>query len=211
MRLLLAIVAVGVFAAGQSAPKRLFIEYLTLNYTNAIGVTRAQRNITLETTREILKRCPDAITITDKPETAEYHLRITPGSSTLYLNGDAAATFGARFRVSNLAKGVCEWIIANASSNATGEFHLSNALPATSARSDRNTDDTVSTQKPAGGVLKSSDILELKQAGISDSLIIKKVKSSPVKFDLDTSDLVALKKAGLADAVIAAMLEASRR
>jgi hypothetical protein len=118
-----ALLAVGQSALGQSSPKRLFIEQRTLNYTNEIGVTRAQRNITLETTREILKRCPNAVSVTDKPETAEYSLRITPASSTLYFNGDVVATFAARFRVGNLAKDVCDWMTANASSGVVQGYH----------------------------------------------------------------------------------------
>jgi len=97
------------------------------------------------------------------------------------------ATFAARFRVGNLAKDVCDWMTANASSG----YDTPKSAPTSP--------------------LKNSDVLALKQAGISDSLIIEKIRSSPVKFDLDTTDLVAPKKSGLADAVIAAMLEASRR
>ena len=62
----------------------------------------------------------------------------------------------------------------------------------------------------SGSVMTNADVLALKDAGLSDQLIITKIMSSAVKFNLDTPDLVALKKAGLADEVTAAMLEASK-
>jgi hypothetical protein len=83
------------------------------------------------------------------------------------------------------------------------------ASPSRSSQADPSTEN-IPKSAPAAP-LNNSDVLTLKQAGISDSLIIEKIRSSPVKFELGTTDLVALKKSGLADAVIAAMLEASRR
>jgi hypothetical protein len=65
--------------------------------------------------------------------------------------------------------------------------------------------------KLSGNALTNSDILSLKQAGISDQLIIEKIQSSPAKFSLETNDLVALKQAGIADTVVSAMIEASKR
>lgn len=65
--------------------------------------------------------------------------------------------------------------------------------------------------KLSGNALTNKDILSLKQAGISDQLIIDKIRSSQAKYSLETSDLVALKQAGIADAVISAMIEASNR
>jgi len=67
------------------------------------------------------------------------------------------------------------------------------------------------SQKLRGSALTNVDILSLKQAGLSDQLIIDKIGSSPAKFTLETDDLVALKKAGIPDSVISAMIEASKR
>lgn len=66
-------------------------------------------------------------------------------------------------------------------------------------------------QKLSGNALTNNDILALKDAGLSDQLVIDKIRSSPGKYTLETSDLVALKKAGIADTVISAMIEASKR
>jgi hypothetical protein len=60
-------------------------------------------------------------------------------------------------------------------------------------------------------VLNNEDIFKLKQAGLSDDLLIAKIKSSPAGYHLDPDDLIALKKANLSDAVIAAMLDAQTR
>ncbi len=105
LRYLVLLIAVVTAAAAQqdntSNPKRLSIEERT------IGV----RNVSLEVTREILKRCPSAITVTDNREAADYFLRIAPGASALYRqNGDAAHVFPARWKASNLAKEVCGFV-----------------------------------------------------------------------------------------------------
>ncbi len=72
---------------------------------------------------------------------------------------------------------------------------------------------TPNAGRPAvsAAALSNNDVLQLKEAGLGDPLIIEKIKASPANFKLETSDLLALKKAGLSDAVIAAMLEASKR
>ena len=59
-----------------------------------------------------------------------------------------------------------------------------------------------------GTALTNDDVLKLKQAGLSDQLIIAKIKGSPGKFKLEPDDLIALKKAGVSESVIAAMLQA---
>jgi len=68
-----------------------------------------------------------------------------------------------------------------------------------------------SAPKLTGNALSNGDILSLKQAGLSDELIIDKIRSSPAKFALETDDLISLKKAGIPDAVVSAMIEASKR
>jgi hypothetical protein len=64
---------------------------------------------------------------------------------------------------------------------------------------------------PTGPSMTNADVLALKEAGISEEVIVSKIKSSPAKFALETADLITLKKAGVSDAIIAAMLEASKR
>ena len=59
--------------------------------------------------------------------------------------------------------------------------------------------------------LTNADVVKLKAAGLSDQLIIDKIKASPANYRLDVDDLVELKKAGIPDTVTAAMLQASQR
>jgi hypothetical protein len=63
--------------------------------------------------------------------------------------------------------------------------------------------------KPPPASLVNEDILKLKAAGFSDSLIISKIDVSPGAYKVDTDTLVELKKAGLSDDVIAAMIRKS--
>jgi hypothetical protein len=64
------------------------------------------------------------------------------------------------------------------------------------------------TAPAAGGALTNGEILALKQAGLSDAVILAKVQSSPGRHSLNTQDLIALKKAGVGDNIIAEMLKA---
>jgi hypothetical protein len=100
VRYLALIAAITAAAAQQdtaSSQKRLFIE------ERIVGA----RNVSLEVTREVLKRCPSDITVTDNRDAADYFLRIAPGASTLYKqNGDAAHVFPARWKAASLAKEV---------------------------------------------------------------------------------------------------------
>jgi hypothetical protein len=63
----------------------------------------------------------------------------------------------------------------------------------------------------SGSPLSNVDVIKLKEAGLSDQLVIDKIDSSPANYKLDTADMIDLKKAGLADGVIGAMLAASKR
>src|SRR5262249_27136877 len=58
------------------------------------------------------------------------------------------------------------------------------------------------------GDLSKEDVLKLKQAGLSDPIVIEKIKTSPGKYKLETDDLIALKNAGPSEGIIAAMLQA---
>jgi hypothetical protein len=64
--------------------------------------------------------------------------------------------------------------------------------------------------KLSGKVLTNDDIVNLKNGGFSDELILAKVKVSPGAYKVDTDDLLSLKKAGVSDAVIAAMVSAPK-
>jgi hypothetical protein len=55
-------------------------------------------------------------------------------------------------------------------------------------------------------VLTNDSVLAMKKAGLSDAVILAKIRSSQTKFDMGTDNLVALKQAGLSDQVIEAML-----
>jgi hypothetical protein len=53
--------------------------------------------------------------------------------------------------------------------------------------------------------------LKLREAGLSDELIVGKIYACPANYRLETDDIVSLKKAGLSDVVIGAMLRVSER
>lgn len=108
----------------QPAPqaKRLYVEDRTKTvsgasvhcdtYGNCYGSQGTRTvNVSLEVTREIMKKCPSAVIVTDNHDAADFDLRISPGSSTLYKqNGDAVYISPTRFKVSNLAKDVCGYV-----------------------------------------------------------------------------------------------------
>jgi hypothetical protein len=88
-----------------------------------------------------------------------------------------------------------------------GDFKIDPAKFTTSIALSPN---SAATPKLTGKVLTNDDILNLKNGGFSDELIIAKVKSSPGDYKLDTDDLLSLKKGGLSDVVIAAMVTATK-
>jgi hypothetical protein len=56
-------------------------------------------------------------------------------------------------------------------------------------------------------ILKNQDVLKMISAGISEEVIIAKIREAPrVDFQLSIDDLVALRKAGVSDRVVGAML-----
>ena len=63
---------------------------------------------------------------------------------------------------------------------------------------------------PAGGraqeVLTNEAVIAMKKAGLSDAVILAKIRSSQTKFSVTTEGLVALKQAGLSDQIIEAMV-----
>jgi S1-C subfamily serine protease len=68
-------------------------------------------------------------------------------------------------------------------------------------------------QRPVltGTPMKNADILQLREAGLSDELLIAKIKTTPASYNLDTEDLIALKKAKISESVIGAMIDAQGR
>jgi hypothetical protein len=55
-------------------------------------------------------------------------------------------------------------------------------------------------------VLSNDSVIAMKKAGLSDAVILAKIRSSQSKFDTSTQALVGLKSAGLSDAIIEAMV-----
>jgi hypothetical protein len=55
-------------------------------------------------------------------------------------------------------------------------------------------------------ILTNDSVIAMKKAGLSESVILAKIRSSQSKFDVSTSALVGLKQAGLSDAIIEAMM-----
>jgi hypothetical protein len=68
-----------------------------------------------------------------------------------------------------------------------------------------------SVAAPSGPKLTNADILKLKEAGLSDDLIIAKIKASRADYNLGVDDLLNLKKANISDGIVAAMLDALKR
>src|SRR5262250_77375 len=66
----------------------------------------------------------------------------------------------------------------------------------------------IATSLTAQEVLTNQSIISMKKAGLSDSIIISKIKSSQTKFDASTQGLIGLKNAGLSDQVIEAVVNA---
>lgn len=102
-------------------PKKIYIEefvirnsgaFVNCSSGNCTGIGAVgNRNISLETTRELLKHCPTILTVTDNRDVADYDLRISPGSSTLFKqNGDVAYVSPAKHKPANLAKDVCSFV-----------------------------------------------------------------------------------------------------
>lgn len=55
-------------------------------------------------------------------------------------------------------------------------------------------------------ILTNDSVIAMKKAGLSDGVILAKIRSSQAKFDVGTQALVTLKQAGVSDPVIEAMV-----
>src|SRR5262245_50577945 len=64
------------------------------------------------------------------------------------------------------------------------------------------------TSLTAQEVLTNDSLIALQKAGLSDSIITAKIKSSQTKFDVSTKGLIGLKNAGMSDQVIEAVVNA---
>lgn len=62
------------------------------------------------------------------------------------------------------------------------------------------------TSANAQEVLNNDAVIAMKKAGLSEGVILAKIRGSQAKFDTSTQALVALKQAGLSDGVIEAMV-----
>ena len=63
---------------------------------------------------------------------------------------------------------------------------------------------------PAPPARPYQDILRLKQAGLSDDVILNKVRTEGVNYGLTTSEIVELRSAGLSEGVLAEMLRSGQ-
>jgi hypothetical protein len=63
----------------------------------------------------------------------------------------------------------------------------------------------------ADEALTNASIIEMVELGLGESIILKKIETSPTHFDTDLGALKQLKEAGVSDAVISAMLSAAER
>ncbi|HEX8921487.1 MAG TPA: hypothetical protein VF766_08405 [Pyrinomonadaceae bacterium] len=85
-------------------------------------------------------------------------------------------------------------------------FAGSNVIPALSA-SARQSPNTSQQQEQAP--LTNKDVLEMLKAGLSQEVLIAKIKTSSSKFDTSPAALQELKTAGVPDAIILAMVQAA--
>lgn len=79
---------------------------------------------------------------------------------------------------------------------------LTTAFPASSFQ-DPAQSQTVAAQSP----LTNNDVLEMIKAGLSEEIVVAKIKSSPSKFDTTPTALSELKAGGVPDSVIMAMVQ----
>lgn len=59
-------------------------------------------------------------------------------------------------------------------------------------------------------VLSNDSVISMVKGGLSEAVVLARIRSSPANFDTSTNSLLALKKAGVSDKVIEAMVSAPR-
>lgn len=74
-----------------------------------------------------------------------------------------------------------------------------------------NSADAAPSQAPPANVLQNQDVLKMVKAGLDDSIIVAKIKSSQCQFDTTPDALIALKQSGVSSAVLKAMTLAARQ
>ena len=82
----------------------------------------------------------------------------------------------------------------------------SNLIPALSASAQQSPD---SNQQQEQAPLTNKDVLEMLKAGLSQDILIAKIKTSPSKFDTSPAALQELKSGSVPDAIILAMVQVS--
>jgi hypothetical protein len=68
---------------------------------------------------------------------------------------------------------------------------------------------TANAQESSVKQVTTNDVIAMKQAGLSDDLVIAKIKASNKPTNLSTDDLINLKKQNISDAVIKALMDPS--
>ena len=58
-------------------------------------------------------------------------------------------------------------------------------------------------------VMTNETVIQMVRAGLSDGVILAKIRSSPTRFDTRTEALIALKKAGVSENVMSAIVGGS--
>lgn len=66
---------------------------------------------------------------------------------------------------------------------------------------------TVNAQESTAQQVTTNDVIAMKQAGLSDDLVIAKIKASNNPANLSTDELISLKKQNISDAVIKALMD----
>src|ERR1017187_5091802 len=68
----------------------------------------------------------------------------------------------------------------------------------------------VAAVTPKANALSIADVVKLSKAGLSDDVIIQKVKKNGQAFDLSPDQMIELKSAGVSDKVVAVMLDPAK-
>jgi hypothetical protein len=60
-------------------------------------------------------------------------------------------------------------------------------------------------------VLSNADVMEMVHGGLSESVVIAKIRTTPGAYDLSTKALLDLKRAGVSDAIVEAMVSSDKK
>jgi hypothetical protein len=70
---------------------------------------------------------------------------------------------------------------------------------------------TVAGQTPTRPRVSNDDVVQMVKAGLGESVVIAKIRSSEAAFQMEPKDLIALRASGVPDSVIEAMLNATTK